>query len=173
MSQCGYDNDRTTATQHAYTMRTWIIQLHPPQVDYLVDLWREGDCVYTPAVDRHLLDVRVGDVVLFWVTGRKGQAGVFGGGRVTNSLLETEHHRDYADPDSPIVVRTSIEVRPEFVKDWVMVTRPELQALEGFSRDEFELFKMPRRPNAFAVSPEQHEVIFSLLMRLAEGGGRR
>lgn len=170
MNEHGYDNDRVKSARHEDDLRrTWIIQVHRPEAINLVESLQAGDAYFTTPIDRHLLDVRVGDVVLLWVTGRGSAAGIFGAGWVTDSMVMAEHRRDYGDAGSPRVLRPSIEVFLEFAKDWVMISRPELRAREGFDAADFELFTMPNRPNAFAVNEPQHRVIFDGLLAAASG----
>lgn len=149
--------------------RTWLFQVTPDEArDCFVEWNSDPDWMFRPAVDRHTDDVRSGDIALMWVTGSGDRAGLFGAGLVEETGLELEHRRTYQDATSPKATRPSISIDLHYLADRVLVTRPELRALAGFSPATFELFKMANRSNAFAVEPQQAETILTLALRARE-----
>ncbi|GAB3862579.1 hypothetical protein GCM10028801_28320 [Nocardioides maradonensis] len=145
----------------------WLVQYAPASADSLLRRWEAGEDFEYPAVNRHSDDIRLDHFVIFWRSGASDTAGVVGWGVTSGVVEEREHARSYHEPDGPRALRDSVEVALACVFDEPILTRAEMKQLPEFA--DFELFQMPNRPNAFAVSRAQWGVI---LRRLEEVLGR-
>ncbi len=145
----------------------WLVQYSPRSAAALQRSWNSGEDFEYPAIDRHIDEIREDDIVLFWVSGPSKKAGVFGWGIATGVIEDLEHAKNYHDPDGPRALRDSAEVSLCCVFDEPIITRDELKQHTEF--EDFDLFRMPNRPNLFTVSREQWAII---LRRLEEVLGR-
>lgn len=141
--------------------KTVLVQLNADSARWMFRDWNRGEDFYYPAVSRHTDDIELDDLVLFWVSGPSDTAGVVGFGIATGDLPQLEHPVSYRNPDGPTTLRDSAEVAVAWVSDKAVLTRSELARHAAFT--EFELFKMPNRPNAFAVTDEQSAVVLDRL----------
>lgn len=135
----------------------WLVQYSPRSAHGLRRRWNEGEDTEDPAVDRHLGDIGLDHIILFWVSGHAKRAGIIGWGITSGLVRELDHAKSYHDPDGPRAQRTSAEVEVCEVFDTPIITRHELKKLPEFGG--FELFRMPNRSNAFAVTRQQWAII--------------
>jgi len=143
----------------------WVVQYDPNSAALLREEWDsitdeefevEG-FPQTPNITRHLDEIRPGDFILFWVSGPGDTAGLYAWGNASGEATEDDYPKRWSDPDGPLVQKPGMEVYVCDVFSEPFVTRSVLQALPEFK--DFELFEMPNRPNAFAVTPEQWSII--------------
>ena len=140
------------------TTPTWVVQYNPRSAQLLRRSWQGGEDFEYPNVDRHADEIHADDFILFWVSGPGAEAGVIGVGVASGVNEVRDHPKSYRDPEGPTVLRNSAEVALACVFIDPVVTRDELRRHPEF--DEFDLFRMPNRPNAFPVTPEQWAIIF-------------
>ncbi|WP_307494784.1 EVE domain-containing protein [Cellulomonas humilata] len=137
-----------------------LVQLRPAAAADLLEDWYgsqdDDECLWYPAIDRNVDQIAAGDLVYFWVSGAGDAAGLVGVGVATGEFEELEHARNYADPEGLRSLRNSAEVSVVWVTDKPVITRTELKRLDLFI--DFDLFRMPRRANAFTVTREQAAV---------------
>lgn len=115
----------------------------------------------TPAIARHLDEIRSGDFILFWMCGPGDTAGLYAWGNASGEATERDYPRDWSDLDGPSERKTAMEVWIGEVFAQPFLTRSALKQLPEF--DDFELFEMPNRANAFAVTPQQWSIILDHL----------
>ncbi|MGQ2912113.1 EVE domain-containing protein [Aeromicrobium sp.] len=140
-------------------MPTWLFQYSPRSAKDLQNGWEAGAELDYPALDRHADEIKMDDFVLFWVSGPAKEAGIIGWGLASGHLEERDHAKNYHDPDGPRSLRASLEVNLCSVFDRPIITREELKQHPVF--EDFDLFAMPNRSNAFTVTAEQWAVIFA------------
>jgi hypothetical protein len=141
----------------------WLVQFHVEEaVEAITDFIDHGHDLTYPAVSRHLEGVSVGDPIVFWVLGPGQSAGVFGFGVVTGPVEDLEHPVSYREPTGRRTNRPSLPVRVTSMFDHVVVPRSALRTLPAFA--DFELFRMPNRPNLFEVTGPQ----MTLMVKLTE-----
>ena len=157
----------TTSQQELLAVPVWLIQYSPRGAQALLRSWASGEDFEYPKTDRNVHSIREGDIVLFWVSGAGAKAGVFGFGLATGNVEKLDHAKNYKDPDGPRTQCDSAEVSLAAVFEAPVCTREELREIPAFA--DYDLFRMPNRPNAFAVTPEQWQVIHG---RLEEVMGR-
>lgn len=145
----------------------WLVQYSPRSARALQRSWNEGEDFEYPAIDRHADEIREDDIVLFWVSGPGRESGVIGWGIATGHTEELEHAKNYNDPAGAKALRDSAEVSLCSVFDQPIITRAELKEHPAFA--DFDLFRMPNRPNAFGVTREQWTVVFARLEEVLGG----
>jgi hypothetical protein len=142
----------------------WVVQYNPTSAALLRGEWdamtdevfEEEGLPETPDIARHLDEIRPGDFILFWVSGPGDGAGLYAWGNASGEVTEGDYPERWSDPDGP---RVEVEIGDVFSEPFV--TRSALKELPEF--EDFELFSMPNRPNAFAVTPEQWSIILDHL----------
>lgn len=147
----------------------WVVQYSAGSAVLLRQEWaatsdEEDDgegFVETPAISRSLDEIRPGDFVLFWISGPADSAGFYAWGNASGEVTERDYPKDWSDPDGPRVRKTGMEVEMGNVFSKAFVTRTVLQQFPEF--ESFELFVMPNRANAFAVTPAQWSIILDHL----------
>lgn len=149
----------TSSHEDLTALPAWLVQYSPRSARALQRSWNSGDDFEYPAVDRHADEIQLDDIVLFWVSGPGVKAGIIGWGVASGNVEELEHAKDYHDPDGPRALRDSAEVAMCAVFDEPIITRTELKQHPAFA--DFDLFRMPNRPNAFAVSRDQWTFVLS------------
>lgn len=137
----------------------WLFQYNPHSAANLLNAWNVGDDLEYPAIDRHADEINIDDFILFWISGPAKEAGIIGWGLASGHFQELDHAKNYQDPDGPRGLRTSLEVDLCNVFDRPIITREELKQHPAF--EDFDLFAMPNRSNAFAVTAEQWVIIFA------------
>ncbi|GAB3077760.1 EVE domain-containing protein [Pedococcus soli] len=141
--------------------RGWLVQFHVEEAaEAIADFVDDGIDLTYPAVSRHLEHVSVGDVVVFWVAGTGKRAGVYGYGTVAGPVQEREHPVSYGDPHGPRTKRPSVPVTITSMFDHVVIRRTDIKGLPAFA--DFELFRMPNRPNLFEVTAAQMALMVDL-----------
>lgn len=143
----------------------WLIQYNPRSTLALQRSWVAGDDVQDPPVDRYAADFGADHIILFWVSGPADKAGVIGWGITSGLIQDVDHPRSYHDPDGPRAMRTSVEVEVCDVFADPIITRAELKRLPEFA--DFELFQMPNRSNAFAVTRQQWAIILDRIEQVS------
>lgn len=138
---------------------TWLFQYSARSTADLQSGWNAGHDLEYPPVDQHADQINEDDFILFWVSGPAKEAGIIGWGLASGHFEELEHAKNYQDPDGPRSLRTSLEVDLCTVFDAPIITRDELRRHPAF--EDFDLFTMPNRSNAFTVTAEQWAVIFA------------
>jgi predicted RNA-binding protein with PUA-like domain len=149
----------------------WIVQYKPASVALLREEWDfitdeeldEEGLSEVPDVSRHLDEIRRGDFILFWIAGPGNSAGLYAYGNATGEVIQGRYPKRWSDPDGEQVTKSGMEVLVSNVLEEPFVTRTTLKALPEFA--DFELFRMPNRPNAFAVTPEQWSIILDHLTK--------
>jgi EVE domain len=144
------------------TRNTWLVQYH---VDRALEAVRDFTqtprvAVTYPAIARYQDEVRVGDRIIFWVSGPGDKAGVYGIGVVEGKVEDLEHPSSYSDEGGPRTIRPSLPIRYTAMGEGVVVRRTDLRGLAEFAG--FELFVMANRPNLFAIRQDQWQVIKAL-----------
>ena len=147
----------------------WIVQYNPTSAAWLREEWdaitdeefEEEGLEETPDMARHLDEIRPGDFILFWVSGPGDTAGLYAWGNASGEVTECDYPKRWSDPDGPRVRKTGMHVQVGDVFSEPFVTRSALKEFPEFK--DFELFRMPNRPNAFAVTPEQWSIILDHL----------
>lgn len=147
----------------------WVVQYDPTSAALLREEWDaitdeefdEEGLPETPDIARHLDEIRPGDFILFWVFGPGDSAGLYAWGNASGEVSEHDYPKHWSDPDGPVARKTGMEVQIGAVFPEPFVTRTALKQHREF--DDFELFTMPNRPNAFAVTPEQWSIILDHL----------
>lgn len=157
----------TDSHEDLTALPAWLVQYSPRSARALQRTWNAGEDFEYPAIDRHVDEIREGDIVAFWVSGASTKAGIIGWGIASGHVEELEHAKNYNDPDGARGLRDSAEVSICSIFDQPIITRYELKKHRAFA--DFDLFRMPNRPNAFAVTREQWTII---LARLEEVLGR-
>lgn len=141
----------------------WLMQVSKDVMSEVNALWdREPleDVFIDVPSERHRDEIALGDLVFLWVHGPRDTAGVFGVGLVSGEPMLRDHARSYTDPEGPRSERWSVEVVVISVFREPIVRRGQLKNDARF--EDFELFVMPRRTSAFAVTPEQKNHITEL-----------
>lgn len=148
----------------------WLVQYKPYSAEDLRARWDEAaegiDFPETPHVGRRIDEMRVGDFVLFWVSGSDDTAGGFAWGNVSGEPSEHDYPADWNDPDGPVVQKPGLEVLIADVFDEPFVTRAALKAIPEF--EDFDVFGMPNASNVFRVTSAQWEILFHRLANRSE-----
>ena len=147
----------------------WVVQYKSDSAATLREEWNtipdeefdEIGLAEVPDVSRHLDDIRPGDIILFWIAGPGDSAGIYAWGQATGEIIQGNYPKRWSEPDGQQVLKSGMEVLISNVFEKPFVTRTALKACREF--DDFDLFRMPNRPNAFAVSPEQWSIILDHL----------
>ncbi len=147
----------------------WVVQYKPNMAALLQEEWEaitdeefdDEGLLETPAIARHLDEIRSGDFILFWVCGPGDTAGLYAWGNAFGEVTERDYPRNWSDLDGPSERKTAMEVWIGEVFAQPFLTRSALKQLPEF--DDFELFEMPNRTNAFAVTPQQWSIILDHL----------
>jgi len=143
----------------------WIVQYNLTSATLLREEWNSATdeatddegFIETPAITRHLDEIRPGDFILFWIAGSGDNAGLYAWGQASGEPTEENYPKDWKNPEGQHVIKTAMEVQINDVLHEPLVTRTTLQRFPEFA--DFELFTMPNRANAFAVTTEQWSII--------------
>lgn len=143
----------------------WLIQYDAAEVAEVKSDWDAGrnDDVVHPAINRHTDRIEWDDLIFVWRAGAGNKAGIVGLGLAGN-IDAREHAKNYQDPEGPRALRDTLDVQLVWFTDQPVLTRTDLKKNAAFA--DFELFRMPNRPNAFAVSDAQRDFIIARLQEV-------